>query len=208
MSAPDSSRSSDFFEVAQRQRAYRRFTDEPVDDATIDRLVAAAVRAPSAENRQPWEFVIARDADVRRAIGELMAKAWDGGGRSYSEGRLSPAMLKDVDAAMHGGVAAAPVVIVACANLERGHENTIGASIFPAVQNLLLAATATGLGSALTTIATVFRAELQALLALPDHVRPLAVIPIGHPAKQLGPSTREPATDHMHRDHYGTSWST
>jgi nitroreductase len=197
---------SDFFDVAARQRAHRRFTDEPVDDATLEQLVGSAVRAPSAENRQPWEFVIVRDVDARRALGELMARAWDGGGRAYSEHRLSAAMLEEVDAAMHGGVANAPVVIVACADLERGHENTIGASIFPAVQNLMLAATALGLGSALTTIATVFAAELRALLALPDHIRPLAVVPIGHPAKTLGPSKREPATTHMHRDRYDRPW--
>ena len=204
--ASDGSDGSDFFDVAARQRAHRRFTDQPVDDDTVLRLIEAAVRAPSAENRQPWEFVVARDPEVRRAIGELMAKAWDGGGRSYSEHRLSAAMLKDVDQAMHGGVAEAPVLIVVCADLERGHENAIGASIFPAIQNLLLAATALGLGSALTTIATVFRAELQHLLALPDRVRPLAVVPIGHPARRLGPSTREPASQHMHRDGYGRAW--
>ncbi len=197
----------DFFAVAARQRAYRAFTGEPVDDATITQLIDAAVRAPSAENRQPWEFVIAREPAVRQAIGGLMARAWDGGGRSYSEGRLSAAMLDDVDAAMHGGVAQAPVIVVVCADLERGHESTIGASIFPAVQNLLLAATALGLGSALTTIATVYRTEMQELLGLPEQVRPFAVVPIGHPARRLGPSQREPAAQHMHRDRYRTPWS-
>jgi nitroreductase len=199
--------SADFFDVVARQRAYRAFTDAPVDDATIEKLLDAAVRAPNAENRQPWEFVVVRDAALRTAIGELMAKAWDGGGRSYSEGRLTTAMLNDVDAAMHGGVARAPVIVVVCADLDRGHENAVPASIFPAIQNLLLGATALGLGSALTTIATVFRSELQALLALPANVRPLAVVPLGHPAKQLGPSKREPASTHTHRDHYGTPWS-
>jgi nitroreductase len=136
-----------------------------------------------------------------------MARAWDGGGRQYSEDRLSASVLADVDAAMHGGFARTPVFIVVCADLDRGHENTIGSSIFPAVQNLLLAATALGLGSALTTIATVFSGELRKLLGLPQNVQPVAVIPIGHPAKQLGPGRRDPATDHMHRNNYGTPWS-
>jgi nitroreductase len=196
----------DFFEVAARQRAYRHYTDEPVDDATVERLIEAAVRAPNAENRQPWEFVVVRDAAARAQIAELMTKAWEGGGRKYSEARLSETVLADVDAAMRGGFGRAPVFIVVCADLDRVHEQALGSSIFPAVQNLLLAATALGLGSALTTIATVFARELAALLALPDRVRAVAVVPIGHPAKTLGPSNREPAPTHMHRDRYGTGW--
>ncbi len=197
---------SDFFTVAASQRAHRRFTDDTVDDATIERLLDAAVRAPSAENRQPWEFVVVRDPEVRAALGALMVQAWEGGGKEWSRTRLSPGLLDDVDSGMHGGVAGAPVVIVVCADLERGMEVTLGSSIFPAVQNLLLGATALGLGSALTTIATGFDTELRALLALPDHVRAVALVPIGVPARQLGPSRREPASTHMHRDRFDRAW--
>lgn len=197
---------TDFFEVAGRQRAHRRFTDAPVDDATIERLLDAAVRAPSAENRQPWEFVVVRDTAARAALGDLMIRAWEGGGKAWSQSRLSPGMLADVDAGMHGGVAGAPVVLVVCVDLERGMEVTIGSSIFPAVQNILLGATALGLGSALTTIATGFDAELRALLALPDHVRPVALVPLGHPARALGPSRRDPAGAHTHRERFGEPW--
>ena len=87
-------------------------------------------------------------------------------------------MLADVDHGATGGIANAPVNIIVCADVQRGLEATIPSSIFPAVQNLLLAATALGLGSALTTITTGFRSEMQALLALPDHVRPVALVPI------------------------------
>ena len=197
---------NDFFELAARQRAHRRFSDAPVDDATIDRLLDAAVRAPSAENRQPWEFVVVRDGATRAALGDLMVRAWEGGGKAWSADRLSPTMLADVDAGMHGGVAGAPVVLVVCVDLKRGMEVTIGSSIFPAVQNLLLGATALGLGSALTTIATGFDAELRTLLALPDRVRPVALVPLGHPARPLGPSRRDPARLHTHRERYGQAW--
>lgn len=197
---------TDFFDVAGRQRAHRRFTDAPVDDATIERLLDAAVRAPSAENRQPWEFVVVRDTATRAALGDLMIRAWEGGGKAWSQSRLSPGMLADVDAGMHGGVAGAPVVLVVCVDLERGMEVTIGSSIFPAVQNILLGATALGLGSALTTIATGFDAELRALLALPDHVRPVALVPLGHPARALGPSRRDPVATHTHRERFGEPW--
>ena len=103
-----------------------------------------------------------------------------------------PSLLADVDAGATGGIAAASVHIVVCADTERALEATIPSSIFPAVQNLLLAATALGLGSALTTIAVGYRAELQQLLALPDHVVPIAIVPIGHAARPLGPPGREP----------------
>ena len=74
------------------------------------------------------------------------------------------------------------------------------------MQNLLLAATALGLGSALTTITTGFRAEMQTILGLPDHVRPIALVPIGHPAKPLGPPRRAPFAEHTHRERYGRPW--
>jgi nitroreductase len=110
-----------------------------------------------------------------------------------------------VDRGATGGVADAPVNIVVCADVQRGLEVTIPSSIFPATQNLLLAATALGLGSALTTIATGFRAELQQILGLPDHVWPIALVPLGHPARPLGPPKRAPFTERTHRERFGHS---
>ena len=115
-------------------------------------------------------------------------------------------MLDDVDRGATGGVAAAPVLVVVCADTDRGLEQTVPSSIFPAVQNLLLAATARGLGSALTTITVGFRAELAALLALPDHVVPVAVVPLGHPLRPLGPPRRDPFASHTHRERYRNGW--
>ena len=100
----------------------------------------------------------------------------------------------------------APVLVVVCADVERGLEATMASSIFPAVQNLLLAATAAGLGSALTTLAVAFEPELRALLRLPDHVRPVAVVPLGRPGRALGPPRREPVALHTHREVYGSPW--
>ena len=197
---------TDFFDVVGCQRAHRAFADTPVGDDDIARLLNAAVYAPSAENRQPWEFVVVRDAELRARIGELTARAWNDHGRAFSQTRLSPALLADVDAGATGGVAAAPVLIVVCADTERGLAATVASSIFPATQNLLLAATALGLGSALTTITTIARAELQAALGLPESVWPVAVVPVGHPARPLGPPRRDPFGDHTHRDRYGSRW--
>jgi nitroreductase len=198
--------SDSFFDVVARQRACRSFTDEPVDDDTIARILTAATFAPSAENKQPWEFVVVRDRETRAAIGDLSRRAWEAHGRAFSETRLTPAMLAEVDRGATGGVADAPVNIVVCADVQRGLEVTIPSSIFPATQNLLLAATALGLGSALTTITTGFRAELQQIVGLPDHVWPIALVPLGHPARSLGPPKRAPFTERTHRERFGQSW--
>ena len=196
----------EFFEVVRRQRACRTFRPDGVADDLVEQVLEAATFAPSAENRQPWEFVVVRDAGVRARIGELTRQAWRGGGRAYAESRLSPELLADVDRGAEGEVSAAPVLVVVCVDARRTHETTIPASIFPAVQNLLLAANAVGLGAALTTLPTAFALELGELLSLPEHVRPLAVVPIGYPAHALGPPRREPVSDHAHRDRYGSRW--
>jgi len=196
----------DFFAVAGRQRACRAFSDVLVEDDAIAALIAAATHAPSAENRQPWEFVVVRDPAVRAAIGDLTRRAWETYGRAVSEKRLSPQLLAEVDRGATGGVAAAPVNVVVCADTARGLEATVPSSIFPAVQNLLLAATALGLGSALTTITTSFRSQLAALCGLPAHVVPVAVVPVGWPARPLGPPRREPFARHTHRERYGNEW--
>jgi nitroreductase len=196
----------DLFAVVTRQRACRAFSDEPVTDDHIAQVLDAATHAPSAENRQPWEFVIVRDASTRAAIGDLTRRAWEAHGRAFSEKRLSPGLLAEVDRGATGGIAAAPVQVVVCADLERGLEATVASSIFPAVQNLLLAATALGLGSALTTLTTAFAGELQALVDLPATVVPVAVVPLGWPHRPLGLPRREPFAAHTHRERYGDAW--
>lgn len=196
----------DLFAVVHRQRACRAFSDDPVDDDLVARVLDAATFAPSAENRQPWEFVVVRDAQARAQLGDLTRRAWEAGGREFAEKRLDAKLMSDVDAGATGGVAAAPVMIVVCADTERGLVQTVPSSIFPATQNLLLAATALGLGSALTTITTAFAAEVRALLDMPEHVVPVAVVPIGRPARALGPPRREPFAAHTHRERYGNAW--
>ena len=197
---------SDIFDIMRTQRACREFRDTPVTDAAIAQMLDAAVHAPSAENRQPWEFVVVSDATARAAIGGLMAKAWSTIGREFAQDRLTPALLADVDRGATGGIAGAPVHVVVGADTERGLPMTAAESIFPAVQNLMLAAAALGLGTTLTTIAVGYADELRAIVGFPDWVRPMAVIPIGHPARPLGPSRRDDFADHTHRDRYGRRW--
>jgi nitroreductase len=196
----------DLFSVIRTQRAHRVFTDDPVPDDLVERVLEAATYAPSAENTQPWVFVVVRDPVARARIGELNRQAWEGGGREFSRPRLSPSVFAKVEAGATGGVANAPVLVVVGGDTSRCVEAVLDASVFPAVQNMLLAAQALGLGAALTTITTVFGNELRTLLALPDHVRPLAVVPLGRPAQQLSPPRRAPVAEKTFRERYGARW--
>lgn len=196
----------DFFEVARSQRAHRRFGDGPVDDATLTRCLEAAVCAPSAENRQPWRFVVVRDGAARQAIADLTRRAWREGGRRHSEGRLPPPLLAAVDDGAESGMGTAPVIVVVCGDAELGIEATLPSSVFPATQNLLLAATALGLGSAMTTLATRYRDDLGRILDLPPSVLPMAVVPVGWPVRPLGRPRRLPLAERVHRDRYGVPW--
>ena len=133
---------------------------------------------------------------VREAVGAL-----------HTESRLDEALLREVDRGIAGGgYRGAPVLVVVGVDTERCLTATIASSIFPATQNLLLAATALGLGSALTTLTTAYADELSALLALPSSVAPQIIVPLGHPARPLVPPRREPFATHTHRDRYGTPW--
>jgi len=192
-----------FFDVVLNQRACRRFDPRPVDDHLVERCLQAAVHAPSAENKQPWVFVVVRDEPVRRQVAELTRRAWREGGRSHSEGRLPAALLHEVDQGAESGMQGAPVIVVVCGDRNLGLEVTLPSSVYPATQNLLLAANALGLGSAMTTLATLFSDQLATLLGLPDGVLPMAVVPIGWPARPLGPPRRLPLSERVHLDRYG-----
>jgi nitroreductase len=195
-----------FFDTVLRQRACRQFSDRPVGDDLIELCLRAATHAPSAENLQPWVFVVVRDPGLRAEIGALTRLAWRQGGRRHSEGRLSDHLLREVDRGAEGGIGSAPVIVTVCGDTEIGLESTLASSVFPATQNLLLAATALGLGSAMTTLATIFGDELRVLLELPSSVRPMAVVPIGWPVRPPGRPKRLPLDQRAHRDRYGRSW--
>jgi len=206
MTGDEEAATPEFFRVVLSQRACRRFADRPVGDDLVERCLEAATHAPSAENLQPWEFVVVRDTGLRAAIGDLTSRAWQGGGRRHSEARLEPSLLEEVHQGAEGGIAAALVIIVVGGNTSVALESTLPSSVFPAVQNLLLAATALGLGSAMTTLATLFTDQLRDLLSMPTHVRPMAVVPIGWPAKPPGPPRRLPVSERAHRDRYAGPW--
>ncbi len=195
-----------FFDVVQSQRACRRFTDAPVEDELVELCLWAAIHAPSAENLQPWVFIVVRDDELRAGIGELTTRAWRQGGRQHSIGRLEDSLLHEVEHGAEGGIGSAPVIIVVCGDSAIGLAATLPSSVFLAAQNLLLSATALGLGSAMTTLATLFADELRQLLDLPPSVHPMAVVPVGWPGRRLGPPRRLPLRERVHRDRYGEPW--
>lgn len=194
---------SGFFEVVGRQRAHRAFDpDRDVPDELVERLLDAARFAPSAENAQPWVFVVIRDPIARVVLTDQMARLW----AAAPDRGLPEDLHRDVDHGFREGFATAPVWIVVGGDESRTERWVLSSSVYPAVQNLLLAATALGLGSALTTIAANIPDQVRELTDLPEHVRPMALIPLGWPATPLGPPRRRPVTEIAHRDRYGRPW--
>src|SRR3954447_24988389 len=182
-----------FYDVVATQRARREVFPGPVDDEVLTRILTAATRAPSAENSQPWRFVVVRDAKKRKAIADLATKVWTGGARQHSAPKLAEKILEDVDRSMMGGaMAGAPVIVIVCGDPANTFPSAMESSIWPCVQNLLLAAGAEGLGASLTTMATLIPDKLRALLELPDDITPYAAVPLGRPARARGRPRRRP----------------
>jgi nitroreductase len=196
----------DFFEVALSQRAHRELLPDPIPDDVVERLLEAAVHAPSSENRQPWEFVVVRDAAVRQAIGDVARRVWSRLPADALRAHLGERLYAAVDRWTAGGLAASPLIVVVCGDTSLVDPGSLAASIYPATQNLLLAAHALGLGSLLSTLPTLQPQELAAALALPDRLVPMAVVPIGRPARGLKAPRRTPAAAKTHRDRFGVPW--
>lgn len=195
-------------DVLGRQRACREFTDDPVPDADVVAVLEAATHAPSAENRQPWVFVVVREPATRAAIADLTRGVWEAGGRPHAEESLSASFFAAVDRFVGGGYGGAPLLIVAAGDGRAGASKAVlASSVFPAVQNLLLAASALGYGSSMTTLAAQAPDALRHLVGLPEGVHPLAVIPLGRAATPLGPPRRRPVADVAHRDRFGVPYS-
>ncbi|MGH7894893.1 MAG: nitroreductase family protein, partial [Candidatus Binatia bacterium] len=161
----------DVFEAIDTQRAIRRFRREPVADHLLHRILSAATRAPSARGAEPWAFVVVRDPALRETIGREYRLAWEAAQRTTAQMdadrdlREAPHYMRMMRGAgeLADTLAEVPVLVVCCLDHARlgpiadgrGGLRSPGAayaSIFPAVQNLLLAARALGLGATLTTL--------------------------------------------------------
>ncbi len=170
------------FEAIKTRRSVRAFTKQDVPNEVVLKLIDAARWAPSAGNIQPWEFVIVRNPDVKR---KLAAAA------------LHQTFIEE-----------APVVVVVCADQfrsERGYGSR-GAGLYclqdtaAATQNLLLAAHALGLGAC--WVGAFYEREVSEALKVPKGVRPVAILPIGHPAESPSPRPRRPLSEIVHYDRF------
>ncbi len=198
-------------EAMRTQRAIRRLKPDPVDDALVLHLIELALKAPSGSNAQNWEFLVVRDRAVKERLGTLNRRAWSlyGGLGRRLYGR-DPQMLRIMDAVQWqvDHFAEIPVLVVPCLRsmippFPRIAVSSLYGSIFPSVQNLLLAARAAGLGAALITLPLWSTFLARRALGLPWNVTPCAVIPLGWPRGKYGPTTRRPVGQVVHLDRYG-----
>jgi nitroreductase len=199
-------------EAMETQRAVRRLLPNPVDDATILRVIELATKAPTGSNLQNWEFVVVRDPDVKHQLARLNRQAWSVYRRlGKRKARKDPSTRKIIEAVQWQAdhFEEIPVVVVACLH---GRSPMFGppvlatsfyGSVYPAVQNLLLAARGLGLGATLTTLPLWSTSLARRTLGLPGGVTPVAVIPLGWPRGKYGPTTRKPVGEVVHLDRYG-----
>jgi nitroreductase len=191
----------DFFEVVHTQRSIRRFKPDPVPDDAIWQILDAAIRAPSGSNTQPWAWLVVREPEHRQAIADAVrARMGDAeqGRREAMQMDPTRRRMRLASIAFREDVASAPVLIIPCLmnpSSPTSNANSLfaGSSIYGAVQNMMLAARALGLGTVLTTFNTAIEDTLRERFNLPDGAKPVAVIPLGYPDGQsFGPTTRKP----------------
>jgi nitroreductase len=197
-------------------RAIRRYRSEPVPEHVLRDVLFAATRAPSGSNRQPFRFLVLTDgpkaAEAKRLMAMAARQAW-GVKRTtdrYDEGSgaddTSPkaAMARTMEAYVEH-LDTVPVLILPCLVRHRPPNPVEGASIYPACQNLLLAARALGYGGVMTSWNLLADAELRELLGIPDDVLVAAAITLGRPQGHHGPVRRRPLEELVYSDAWGGS---
>ncbi len=192
----------DVFQAMAEMRAMRRLKPDPIPRAEIEEIIRYATHAPSGSNAQGWRFIVVTDAEKKREIGGLYNAAVK---RYLDVGNTAPQphqtreeweALKKAVRWQGEHLHEAPAIIFPCLRNSRrglGHPagaRGLGASIYPAVQNLLLACRAKGIGATLTTLHFTDEAEVVRILGLPEDAATFALIPIGYPMGKFGPTKR------------------
>ena len=202
----------DLFDAIHSTRAMRYLKPDPIPADVIRELLDAAIRGPTGGNSQGWGWVVITDADVKAQIAEWYREGWD---RAYGSRREE--ILAD-DTAMGLGrvnylsaehlaehLEEAPVWIMPVLRNTAGRGNTrTGSSIYGAVQNLMLAARAHGIGSTLTTLYAAHEDDVKALLGIPDDATTMGLIPLGYPARgRWSQPRRRPVEEVTHWERWG-----
>jgi nitroreductase len=203
------------FEVMYNCRAMRRIKPDPVPEDLLIKLIDAANQAASGSNMQNARHIVVRDRAQKEKLGEMNRRVFEayvgGGGRAaalpHQDAEKRARMVSAVQwQADH--FADIPAVVIAClqVTLPVPHSFSAGAgsggSIWPGVQNLLLAARALGLAATPTTFAIADRKAASEVLALPEDIMPFCVIPVGYPMGKFGPVTRKPVAEIMRWDRW------
>jgi len=215
---------NDLYAMMSTQRAIRRLRPEPIPDDVLERIMQAAAWAPSGGNQQPWRMVMVTEAGRKARLGELYARRWARFAELYRQ-RFADA--DEQERARHERTIAAgdhlaahfgdcPVVAIVCFNPDlmaitdaRQDRPSVvgGGSVYPAVQNFLLACRAEGVGSVLTTLLCQDEGEVKALLDMPDGWYTAAALPMGYPVGGgYGPLNRRPVASLFYRDGWRTPW--
>ena len=211
----------DLFEALTTTRAVRRFTDAPVSDDEIKICIDAATQAPSGGNIQPWQFLVIKDPTTRQAVGGVYKRAYD---------RYEPALLRslppfrsDEDKARFGRMARAgrhladhmgqapALVLVLMPNISMTLQDELGpldvgtpfASVYPAVQNFMLAARGLGIGTTLTTAYRIYQDDVRTICGIPERYEVVALIPMGRPQRRFTVGRRRPAEQVTHWERFG-----
>jgi nitroreductase len=211
----------DLFEIIETTRAMRRLKPDPVPDELIAKILRAGVCAANGGNTQRWRFLVVKDQAIKKNVQVWYKRALDEVvGPRYRASAPPPGVTREQYDRQHAAVEyltehfhEAPVWIVAC--LESSTEGvqgaplpgrSAGASVYPAVQNMLLAARALGLGATLTTRHLLYEKETEAALGLPPGVHSYAILPIGYPMGKFGPVGRGPLEDIVYLDRWGAAY--
>lgn len=207
---------TDLFEIMQTTRSMRRLKPDPVPDELIRKILEAGASAANGGNTQRWRFLVLKDPKIKQAVQTWYKRAFDEVvGPRYAKSAPPPGVTAERYARQHSAVEyltdhfhEAPVWIVAC--IDEGTAKPTrwsGASIYPAVQNMLLAARALGLGSTLTTRHLLYEKEAEAAMGLPEGVHSYAILPIGYPMGRFGPVGRGKLADITYQDAWGKPYA-
>ena len=181
-------------EVFRHQRQVRAFDPRPVPDDAILEVIEAATHGPSGSNTQPWRFIVVRSPEVKAQLSEHYEAAF-----KQAYGDRPPSRGQD-----RQPFTEVPVLIVCCvhkpANGRAGFQT--GASIYPSVQNLMLAARILGLGTGITTLHRLRLAEVNAILGIPDEWENAAIVLLGYPDRHYGPNHRKPVEEFVRYDRW------
>jgi len=218
------------FDAIYSTRAIRKFRPDPVPDEMIAKILDAAVQAPSGGNRQQWLFVVVKDLEQRRRLAAIYKQAAEVIGTFYAA-RKRPEHVHEAayrrmlasGSYLYEHMEEAPVLLVPSIRPERlvfppiaqtvdaaalatQIDRTKCASIYPAIQNIILACRALGLGTVITTNHLIYEDEVRRVLELPTEIQTHALMPIGYPRGTFGPVHRRPVSEVAMRDRFGNPW--